>query len=547
MDNEEAKEGPATLDARSGLSHDVIRAQLNRILVHREFQATDKMRDFLRFVVEETLSGRSHRLKGYTIATRVFGRGDDFDPAHDPIVRIQAGRLRRALERYYLVAGGCDPIFIDIPKGRYVPLFSAQSVVADPTPSDASLLGGVGPSSPKGPCIAVLPLENLTGDPDHLFFTVGLAEELITELSRFLDIVVVSCQRTSRNVGLAADPDELGKATGARFVLRGTVRRDTETVKVSMHLTDVKSGRQIWSQAYKHPLEAGRLIKTQEEIAASVVGAIGSEYGIIARRLSAECRKKPPADLDTYEAMLRYYSHQIAPSPESLEACLGALQRAVSREPDYGPAWSALATLLCQMYSMDVPGLDRPLDTALRYARRGVSLEPGSQLGRLILAYASYLADDSDAFHQEIETAIALNPNSPYTVGSAGYIHVMRGDFERGLHLLDKAIAASPGHPDWFHLAYFYDYLRRRDYDRALLELERHTPLKWFWLPLMYGAILGKLGRIDEAKVCIEEMKELKPDFNPGLREMMRRSLKVDTLIDELIDGLSRAGLASEG
>ena len=86
---------------------------------------------FLRFVVEETLAGREHRLKGYTIATRVFGRGDDFDAAQDPIVSIQAGRLRRALERYYLVAGGRDPVFIDIPKGRYVPRFRAQTAAPD--------------------------------------------------------------------------------------------------------------------------------------------------------------------------------------------------------------------------------------------------------------------------------------------------------------------------------------------------------------------------------------------------------------------------------
>ncbi|MEE4175176.1 MAG: hypothetical protein V2I57_13070, partial [Xanthomonadales bacterium] len=102
-----------------------IRAQLERILGHREFQATDRMRNFLRFVVEETLAGKARRLKGYTIATEVFGRDEDFDAAHDPVVRIQAGRLRRAMERYYLVAGGDDPIVIDIPKGGYVPVFSA--------------------------------------------------------------------------------------------------------------------------------------------------------------------------------------------------------------------------------------------------------------------------------------------------------------------------------------------------------------------------------------------------------------------------------------
>ena len=126
MEDETIPKRHAGGDPHSGLSHEVIREQLDRILRHREFQATDKMRDFLRFVVEETLAGRKHRIKGYTVATRVFGRGDDFDPAQDPIVSIQAGRLRRALERYYLVAGRMDPVHIDIPKGRYIPHFTAQ-------------------------------------------------------------------------------------------------------------------------------------------------------------------------------------------------------------------------------------------------------------------------------------------------------------------------------------------------------------------------------------------------------------------------------------
>ena len=113
MGIDEASKSPETAGE---LSHDAIREQLNRILEHREFHATDKMRDFLRFVVEETLNGRKHRIKGYTIATQVFGRADDFDASQDPIVSIQAGRLRRALERYYLVAGVRDLISIDIPQ-----------------------------------------------------------------------------------------------------------------------------------------------------------------------------------------------------------------------------------------------------------------------------------------------------------------------------------------------------------------------------------------------------------------------------------------------
>jgi len=295
LGHREASEPPAAPDVVGDLSHESIREQLDRILGHPEFQATEKTRDFLRFVVEETVAGRKHRLKGYTIATHVFGRGDDFDAAQDPIVSIQAGRLRRALERYYLVAGGRDPIVIDIPKGRYIPKFATQA--ADRRALDRAGWGMEGPvpDVPTGPTVAVAPLENLTRNPEQQFLTLGLTNELVTELNRFQDIVVIPCDRAPNTAEQPIDGADPGGPTKARFVLRGSVRTDPKNVKVSMQLTDEANGRQLWAEAYSHPLEAGRLIATQEEIARSVVGAIASEYGIIARRLAAESRKKPPA------------------------------------------------------------------------------------------------------------------------------------------------------------------------------------------------------------------------------------------------------------
>jgi hypothetical protein len=104
-------------------SHRVVRAQLERILASAEFVPPDRLKSLLRFVVEETLAGRAERLKAYTIAVHVFGRDEDFDPQSDPVVRMEAGKLRRRLERYYLGAGGRDPIRIEIPKGTYAPTF----------------------------------------------------------------------------------------------------------------------------------------------------------------------------------------------------------------------------------------------------------------------------------------------------------------------------------------------------------------------------------------------------------------------------------------
>ncbi|MCG6948490.1 MAG: hypothetical protein LJE93_06195 [Acidobacteria bacterium] len=532
------------MEPRSGLHHGEIRNQLDRILASPEFHATDKMRDFLRFVVDEKLAGRSHRLKGFTIAVEVFGRGQDFDPNRDPIVRIQAGRLRRAIERYYLVGGVHDPILIDIPKGRYVPRFAARTVISDHRADPSARFAKHDTPRVDGPTLAVLPFENLTGDPEQLVLTEGLTEELATELTRFQDIAVISCRLGRQPAAVAVDPAGLAREVGARFVLKGAVRRDNETVKVSAQLIDTIDGRQIWADASSHPLEAGLLIATQEKIANNVVSKVASEFGIIARRLSTESRKKPPSDLRTYEAMLRYYSHQIEPSPESAATCFAALQAASETEPDYGPVWSALATLHCQMYTFDVPGSEDALEIAIEYARKGVFLEPGSQLGRMILAYVSYLAEDTETFRQESETALSLNPNSPYTVGAIGYFHIMQGHPDVGLPLLDRAIAANPCHPTWFRTGHVVTFLVRREFDRALAETLKHRPFTTIWNDAVLAAMLGKLGRVDEARPHVDSIMAQKPDFPYRARELMRRTVKFEQPIEDIVDGLRMAGLA---
>jgi adenylate cyclase len=125
-----------------GPSADEIKGQLERILSNPEFAVPERDRAFLRYVVSEALAGRADKLKAYCIATEVFARSEAFDAQNDPVVRIEAGRLRRALERYYLVAGGADDIVIDMPKGGYRPTFTRRGV----KPTDADPVSASVPS-----------------------------------------------------------------------------------------------------------------------------------------------------------------------------------------------------------------------------------------------------------------------------------------------------------------------------------------------------------------------------------------------------------------
>jgi adenylate cyclase len=529
--------GPGPSDK---LAHDAIREQLDRILASREFHATNRVRDFLRFVVEETLAGRSDRLKGYTVATAVFGRDRDFDPGLDPIVRIQAGKLRRELERYYLVAGREDPIRIDIPKGRYVPLFIEQlgpaaGASVDPVPE--SSVGGATPS------VAVMPLDNLTVDTGHDYFVDGLLSELTVELGRYQDVIAIPSGGAGPAPNDPKNAKVVGSQLGARFLLGGTLRRDAERAKVTLQLTDTATGRQVWSEAYTYRLDPAEVISTQESIARDVVATIAGEAGIISQRLSREARNKNPSDLTTYEAILRYHYYMRVMTPESYQNAFAALQFAVEHEPDYGPAWSAFANMHCHAYIWDVPEFDDPLETASEYARNGALMDPANQLTRAIMAYVHLLRGELESVRSEADVALSLNPNSPYFTGTIGYVLVLAGDFDRGRKLVENAIALNPCHPKWFHHAIWLDDYRLARYESAYRAAVTAGPSLGFWHPVVCAASLGMLGRKPQARAYVEELGRLKPDFEGRSRELIARVLKIESIAQHVVDGLRKAGL----
>ena len=177
---------------QGGADHAATRAQLERVLASRDFDASDRNRRFLSFVVEAALKGRADQIKAYTIGTRVFGRDDGFDPQNDPIVRIEARRLRRSLEHYYLTGGRSDRIVISIPRGSYVPLVSVAGLptvpIADGHTQEPSRDGdSAGPEAlgARGPALFVMPFEDDDDFAPAPSLARGLTREIISRLTRF--------------------------------------------------------------------------------------------------------------------------------------------------------------------------------------------------------------------------------------------------------------------------------------------------------------------------------------------------------------------------
>jgi adenylate cyclase len=520
-----------------GLAAEEIQKQLQRILSSPEFHASDRQQKFLEFVVTETLAGRDHEIKGYTVATRVFGRRDDFDQAIDPIVSIQANNLRRALERYYLVAGKGDPIHIDIPKGTYVPTFHEQTGVE----SDETALSTRIPDvtlKDRWPSVLIRPFQNLTGDREKDFLGTGLAIDLAVELSRNQEIRVLSYGQKGETRRVS---DDL-----ARFVIDGSFRQDREGIRLTVQLADTKTNTTIWADTHRCGMEATQLMAFEEEVSSLVAVKIAGEYGIISRTLSLESRGKPPDKLKTYEAILRYNEYDRTLNSDSFLRALEALENASRIEPGCGQVWSKLGRLYGNIYSLEFPGFETALEKAIQYAQRGTRLNPENQRARAILGLVLMFSNEIPGALAEAEKALALNPNSLLLLDGIGYLFTLLGEWERGTALIRKIIQANPFYGLYVHYALWEDWIRQKEYERAHLETLNFSRTSVFWEPLMKAATFGHLERFEEGKRAVNDLLKLKPNFPTRGRILIGHYIKFEEIVERVIDGLSKVGLKIE-
>lgn len=512
-----------------------IRAQLDRILHHSEFHATDKMRAFLRFVVEETLAGRAKHIKGFTIATEVYGRGADFDAAHDPVVRIQAGRLRRAMERYYLVTGGQDLIRIEIPTGSYVPKFTGCPGEST-TPGWAGAAPAARSWTRSWPTLLVMPFEDHTGNPELAYISVGLATELCLELAHCDDLRIMLYREDSNAVRK--------RDRRTDFIVRGSVRSDGKNIKVVVHLIDGMTREQLWVDSLKSPLDVANFIAFQENAANSISAHIAGTHGVIARRMSMQLDRRSPAELTTYQAILKGYACHHTLNASTYMQALEALELARSKNPECGLVCTMLALHYMDNIVFEFLELERtPLDEAVHLAREGALALPGNQFCRLALARGHMLKDELDMACSEVEASLAMHPESLLFMDFTGYMMLLLGEWDRGEQLVRKAIRLNPFHHVLARYGLWYNAIRQRDYETALNESEWTSEIGYFWGPLARAITLGLMGRSAAGRDAVEQVLLLKPNFQTRGRLLIGHYVKFPEIMEQMVAGLSNAGL----
>lgn len=528
-------------------------AQLQRILASQDFDAAPRNRRFLEYIVEHSLKGEAGRIKAYTIATEVFGRAVNFDPQLDPIVRIEASRLRRSLERYYLTSGRSDAVRIEMPKGSYAATFAAASEPAPEPLSHSERRVGNGTrdqsDAQTGPTILVMPFSDESPERQHPGLARAFTREIILGLTRFRDLNVYS-ERVSI---LYSEQPELRaqvQSRGVAFTVTGGVSVFSDRIRVVAALVDTDSGKYLWSDGFEDRLSPEQMFSIQKDISDRVVQMLAQRYGVIFTETVREIRDRPPQELSSYECVLAFYHYywrlQTAESFASVRQCL---ERTVRREPHYAEALSSLSLMYVDAYrlSIDRGAIDiAPLPRALALAQRAVDLAPQAAHGHRALYLTYWFMNDVAKSLESGERALALNPNDTDVVADVGNRLCFAGQWERGLPLIEAAYKRNPALPDHYRFAHFvYHYIDGR-YEASLHEAKRIKLPDVIYTHIALAISYARLGRSVEATAAVNRILALDPGYADRAWDDLRRRNYAPEVLHALIDGLREAGLKVE-
>ncbi len=409
------------------------------------------------------------------------------------------------------------------------PMTSSQEAPAKP------------PTLPDKPSIAVLPFENMSGDPEQEYFADGIAEDIITTLSHTHWLFVVARNSSFTYKGSAVDVKRVSEELGVGYILEGSVRKAGNRVRITAQLIDAATGNHIWAERFDRDLED--IFAVQDEITESVVAAIGPELMVAETR---RAQRKPPQSLDAWDYVLRALSHIWRQSEEDYGVAKDLLLRAVEIDPGYAQAHSMLGWLY--IHHAWMLG-DKPEETfllALEAARTAVALDEHDPWARVVLGRVHAYDRDHENAVAELEKAIQLNPNLPIARGMLGLTLAYGGKSEQAIAELDRAIRANPRDPfnSFYHGSYSVACYLAGRYEEAAqwarqgVQEKPNNP----GYHRMVAISCAKLGQFEEARAALDRTKRLQPGLSLAWAEAYAPYSRPEDL-EHYIDGLREAGL----
>jgi len=512
-----------------------IRAQVERMTKSHVFANSPQLSAFLVFVVEALLRGKAERLKGYTIGVEVLRRDVSFDPQIDPIVRVEATRLRRAIERYYAGPGASDAIAIGLPRGGYVPRISWRTDVTGGGNAGGAAAGAqIAPArAPVGngfPTLRVAPFV-VIGTPDTPIVT---GETLGTKLAEaFAQFELI-------NVVVAS-------SSGGRsdYRLDGTIEyRGNGTVDLRFRLVDESDARVIWSRLFDG-LSGEDSSAVEHRIIIELATIIVQPYGIIWAYDRARQRAGSGADpryrclIDAGEAFRSFDPAEHVRIRDELEYLTTT-----------GPSFAAGASYLSIFYTREYlfgfgrrPDASPPLDRALKAARLGIELKPHSARAYHLLFIVLYFRNEIEAANAAARKAIALNRYDLLILADYGGRMLLSGDVDKGMAIVRDAIGLGAILPAWTHLYLFVGTYIRGDLAEARYHASQLTSEAYVFGHLARALIAVGDGDLAAARRLVQAILSLQPEWQKDPRGEIGKMVVSPTITDRLVRVLEDAGV----
>jgi TolB-like protein len=510
-----------------------IRAELAHMIDSEVFRGAPQLAGFLRFVVEATLRGESDRIKGYTIATEALGRGDDFDPQADPIVRVEASRLRRAIERYHAGPGAERAVVIALTRGSYVPEFSYRNAGQDKAPSGLPASAAELPPGNGMPVLLVEPFEVRARDGAQTELVRSLHDKLCDAFSRFDTVNVISATTRLADRPPAAD-----------YCLLGSVDyREDGTTHVRFRLLDSSNDTVVWSQVFDRLLKTGGRDAAEDAIVTELSAILVQPYGVIRAQERTKHLSGAQGDpryrvfLDASESLRSFDHDQHIRAREALE-------HLIKIDPGSAFSFAMLAALYGRQHLYGPHDQDDDFDAgerSLELARRAIELRPESAFAYQILFAILFFRHDVAAAFAAGDKALDRNRYDTTLQGDYAGRLIMIGEVKRGMEMLARTADFGVVRPSWYHFYFFLGSYLTQDLTGTIHHASQITgapnyPLGFVARALAYAAA-GEYGR---AQSALDSLWALRPQWRENARRELGRFFPVGDVADRLARDLNR-------
>jgi tetratricopeptide (TPR) repeat protein len=562
---------------------DEIRQAIDRITASDVFSRSPQLGAFLRFVVEAVLHGKGDRIKAYTIGVEVLRRDTSFDPQLDPIVRVEATRLRRAIERYYAGPGADDPVVIDLPRGTYVPTFRLRDAriagaTADVTwrarpvlwVAAVALLVAIGmgwmlrkpiASRDGSDAVATLEVRNpskhslpygngmptvyveqfrVVGTPSDGALAVGLLFEKINgAFARFDTINVVYAPRET----VGSPGETLAPRTDYR--LSGAVEYREGETSVQFWLLDVAEGSVVWSRSFER-LRADAKGVAEAQVVGALTEALLQSYGVIRSRDRAKHLVSDAGD-PRYRCILEAADSLRTLSHTEHDRARTCLEQLTAVNPSFAVGYAFLALIYGREYQLGLgarSGDTPPLDRALRAVRRSIELNPASARAYVVLMVVLFHRGEVTEALAAGEKAMALNQYDMLAPAELGGRLILLGETGRGLNMMRRAAEFSAIRPAWQHYYIFLGAYLGGDLKEAAYQAGQITADNYASTHLVRALLAVSAGDGERARQAAERLSALQPGWRQAPRRELAKLSPSPQVQERLARDLAKAGIA---